>query len=556
MLLELTIFITTYILIFSCIYSIGFFINDNVLSNQKIGSDVFFILLIGYLAIGIGALFFHFFFSINNYFSITLYIIGLSLFLKNVKKFGNKKFLFLLILILILSPFLFGYSEHPIDSNMYHHPFIAYLKTEKIIFGLANIQFRFGHISLLQYVQASILNNFINLISLTSINIIFFISFLYFVVEKIFLTKKFSYILIIEVIIASYLLIKFGRYREYGNDLIPLLIGLYIFLKILYEINSKSSFSNNSINYILPTFAILIMHKIPYIFISLLFIVILDFKKFNFIRAINLRSQIIFFFITLAWLIKNYINTSCFVYPLEISCFNNSFFSLSGISDPEKASWLTEIWAKGFIDHPNWKNLNLSTYSSDFNWVSTWLRGHFIKILEILSPVFILILIISIYFSFNRTSNAIRNFQHIKKYFYLLLLVSIGLIIWFYKAPIFRYGSFYIIAFILILYLLTLNLFSFHLQKNSLLIFKYILILSFVFFSIKNFLRMEKSTSDFFPKNSNIEYNKILFQIDDEYLTILKPKAGSCYFTTNICSHELPKNIDIKKKFGYFVFVK
>ena len=87
---------------------------------------------------------------------------------------------------------------------MYHHPYVSYLKSEKIIFAIANIQFRFGHISFLQYVQATLTNSFFHQVSLASINIIFYICFAYFLIKKINKTKEVNLILLIEILFLSF----------------------------------------------------------------------------------------------------------------------------------------------------------------------------------------------------------------------------------------------------------------------------------------------------------------------------------------------------------------
>ena len=69
---------------------------------------------------------------------------------------------------------------------MYHHPYVSYLKSEKIIISIANIQFRFGHISLMQYVQSALTNDFLSPLSLSSLNIIFFTFFLIYCGEILF----------------------------------------------------------------------------------------------------------------------------------------------------------------------------------------------------------------------------------------------------------------------------------------------------------------------------------------------------------------------------------
>ena len=66
------------------------------------------------------------------------------------------------------------------------------------------------------------MNDFFHKIALSSINIIFYLSFIFFVSKK-FLFKKLTYSFLTTILISGFILIKFARYREFGNDLIPLL---------------------------------------------------------------------------------------------------------------------------------------------------------------------------------------------------------------------------------------------------------------------------------------------------------------------------------------------
>ena len=220
--------IITFILIFTTFYSYGFAISNKIYKVKKI--DFFFKILVGYIFIGVATVIFHFFFKIGNLFSFLLITGALLIFIYYYSQIVKKDFLILIFIIPLCSFLFFGYSDHPIDTNMYHHPYVSYLKSEKIIFAIANIQFRFGHISFLQYVQSAITNDHLHTISLASINIIFYICFIYFVFKKIIKTKKLSFIFLINILFTSFFLIKFARYREYGNDLIPLLVCPYFFL--------------------------------------------------------------------------------------------------------------------------------------------------------------------------------------------------------------------------------------------------------------------------------------------------------------------------------------
>ena len=548
--------IITFILIYITLYSYGFAITNKIYKYQD--KDVFFTILIGYLVVGTITLILHFFFKINNFISIFFIINSLIIFYYFRHKISiNKNFLYILI-ILLVSFFLFGYSDHPIDTNMYHHPYVSYLKSEKIIFAITNIQFRFGHISFLQYVQSALSNDYLHEISLASINIIFYICFIIFISEKIINTKKFNYNFLINILFASFLLIKFARYREYGNDLIPLLVSIYFLIQIL-EVHQNKLFTNNYLmNFSLPFMAFMFAHKISYIFVVLIFLPLFNFTKLKFLNEINIKYFFVFLLIFVSWLIKNYITTSCFAYPVEISCISNNLYTLSGLAEPSKASWLTELWAKAFIAHPNWKEIDLNVYMSGLNWFPTWFGSHFVKILEILSPLFFIILIFTFFLFFKNDKFLIKRTSKINSNIYLFIWFSIliGLSIWFYKAPTFRYGSFYIISFIIVTYILILNFFFKEKNSTHLKLFKVIFLISLLFFITKNSIRIYKSDTGLFPKtvfNTNKQnFNKG----NDNNIQLLTVTEGVCYYTKLICSHEIPKDIRVIKLGNYYVLMK
>ena len=549
--------IFTFFIIFTTLYSYGSVLSQKIFNNANI--DIFFKILSGYVFIGFITIIFHFFFEINNIFSMVVIVIGLIIFIFKYMFISQKKYFLPLIIIILSCFFLFAYSDHPIDANMYHHPYISYLKSEKIIFGIANIQFRFGHISFLQYVQAALTNDYLHNISLATINIIFYVSFLIFVSGKIFEAKTINFNLLITILFSCFLLIKFARYREYGNDLIPLLVSIYFLINII-NIQSRYSLSqDNLINLFLPFVAFMFMHKLSYVFTFLIFSpVFIDLKN----RSIDKKkifSLVIFVFLIVPWLIKNYITTSCLAYPIVSSCFSNLLFQLNGLAVAESASWLTEIWAKGFIAHPDWQNINLKNYASGFNWVPTWITSHFLKILEIIAPLILIIFVFSIYIFLNKDKCLKKKkiFHFNNQYLYLWISIFLGLIVWFYKAPVFRFGSFYIISIIIFSYIIFLNFF-FDLKKSMKVgFYKIIFSICLIFFLSKNILRMYDSNNSLFPKTSvyeNLEEFKI--SNNDEIL-FLKPKQSSlCYYTKLICSHEIPKSIDIKKFRNYYIFTK
>ena len=555
--MEVLFSIFTIFIIYITLYSYGSVLSKKIFDQSNI--DIFFRIFTGYIFIGIIALIYHFFFELNNIFSIIIIIFGLIIFFLDKSLISKENFFIPLLIISCSSFFLLAYSDHPIDSNMYHHPYVSYLKSEKIIFAIANIQFRFGHISFLQYVQAALTNDYLHNISLGIINIIFYISFLIFASNKIFKSKKLNFNFLIIILFSSFLLIKFARYREYGNDLIPLLISTYFFINIVNTQNKFSLSRENLINLFLPFVAIMFMHKLSYIVAFLIFSPIFINFKAKFINKIKISSLLIFLILIVPWLIKNFITTSCFAYPIVSSCFSNSIFALYGVATPESASWLTEIWSKGFVDHPNWQNINLKDYASGFNWVPTWAGGHFLKILEIVSPLFFVIVIISLYIFLKKDEYLKRKivFHFNTRYICLWLSLFFGLLLWFYKAPVFRFGSFYIISIIIFSYILLLDFFFYPKASLKINFFKIIFIICIIFFFSKNILRINDSNNSFFPKTFNFQ-NLEKFSLNNfDELKMLKPiQSGLCYYTKSICSHEISKNIKIKKLGNYYVIAK
>lgn len=546
----------TLILIFTTLYSYGLFVSNKIYKTKNL--DIFFKILIGYVFVGSLTVIFHFFFSINSFFSIFLIIFSLIILFFHFSKIDKKDFLTLVFIISLLGYISFGYSDHPIDANMYHHPYVSYLNSEKIIFSIANIQFRFGHISFLQYVQSALTNDYLHKISLASINIIFYICFIFFIFQKIIKTKNLSYNFLINILFASFLLIKFARYREYGNDLIPLLVCIYFLIQIL-ETNKQHPFSNkNLINLSLPFVAFMFAHKISYVFAFLIFLPLYNFSKLKFLKEINIAYLVAFFLIVIPWLIKNYITTSCFAYPVEISCFSNSLYALKGIAEPSNASWLTEIWAKGFIDHPNWKSLDLGIYANGFNWVPTWFGGHFIKILEIVAPLLFIIFLFVIYLLIKKKYylEKTKVNTNARNYFYFWFAIFLGLSIWFYKAPVFRYGSFYIISFIIMSYILFFSYFYKLKKSTNLKFFKVIFLISLSFFVVKNTKRIYESNLTLFPKNNNLKNIQKISVINDDKLKLYTVKTDLCYYTKLICSHETTEGITIKKLGNYYLLVR
>ena len=527
----------------------------NIFNKNRRDNDLFFTIIIGYFIIGFITLFLHFFISISNYVSSSVIFVGIVLLFISKFNILSKKFIYSIICLILTNIILLGYSDHPIDANMYHHPYVTYLNSEKIIYSIANIEFRFGHISFLQFVQSAFSNNFFNPLTISSVNIIFYTFFLIYCFEILFKKSGNNFIFLIVLLISGFLLIKMGRYREFGNDLIPVLVSFYFLIKIIEEKLLINQNLKNSIFLFMPIYSsFMLSHKVTYIFSTLIFCLILN--KSRMIMLLK-NKYIIITFVTFSsmWILKNYIETSCLVYPIVQTCIQNSGWYLTGISDPESAMWLSEVWAKGFIDNPNWENIDLNNYIKNFNWVSTWINNHFIKILEKVSPLLILMIIISTYlllFKKKNNQKKIKDKINLKILLTLLVLISFGLFIWFFNSPLFRYGTFYLVSFIIITFLITnykiINVSNFFKIEKL----KILFIISLIFFLTKNINRQINSENSYLPltKPSSDKY-EVLY--DQPKIINPKKEIGVCYLSDHICSHEIPAGFQVLKKNQYYL---
>ena len=86
-------------------------------------------------------------------------ILGFLLVLKYKKNYFNKKYIiFCIYSAVIIFLLICSSNVYRPDAGLYHLPYTKIINDEKIIFGISNLHFRFGHISIIQYTSA-IFNN-------------------------------------------------------------------------------------------------------------------------------------------------------------------------------------------------------------------------------------------------------------------------------------------------------------------------------------------------------------------------------------------------------------
>jgi hypothetical protein len=507
------------------------------------------LIITGLFLTGIISLFLNFIIPINLVASNCIALLGVLLFLIFFYKNFKKDLILFLISLIPLTLLLLIFSEHQQDFPWYSLPFIANLNQEKISFGLANVQYRFGFISLLQYSSATFnnyfsTNNIIVPYSLISSSFIIF-STKFFLEKKSYFKNKISFLYLTLVLI--FCLIKFTRLSSYGND-VPLHIlifyCIYRSISILENYKNKVDITDEIKKLIIfSTFAILQKIQGSLIILFPVYIIIIINNK---IRKKLIVTTLFAFLCLSAWSLKTFINTGCFVYPAKFTCINT--ISWVGKNQYQhsyapKVKIENEAWAKAWIDQKK-EILNYEDYSKNFNWFKTWTKKHLIVILKNILPFILITTIPFTYLLFNKNYLNLAKIKknYIENFKILILLITTNVIVWFVTFPLFRYGISFIISGIIFLIILLLIKFNKDLLYKVL---KIIIVLLFLFFISKNLFRIVYSHKEyayspwpkiFSEKNNYIKNYKKILKDNGQY--ILQPEdEHACYYSPHICSH-------------------
>ena len=425
----------------------------------KLGKENdFFIVLKGIILVGFISLFVNFFLPLTI---IINSIIGsiLIIYFFLIKKVINwKKSIFNLFAISFTSLILIIFSNgfEP-DMSMYHLPYTYNINNEKIIIGLSNIHFRFGAVSILQYINAfnlNLINGESGIIFASGIIVSTFFIFLIneFLKE---IKQKNTYMIFLILLMISIISFRFNRYSDFGNDAVGhvfFYLLIYCFMKME---NFKMIYLNKNINIFI---IFLCMQKVFYLYLLIIPILFFTIRCYN-KRKLNIDLSLTFAFtLILLWIIKSIFITGCLIYPVQKTCLKNLIWYESDnkiYPNPEIVSLEGEAWAKNW--NKNKTNLEMDEYIKDFNWLSTWKSDHLIYLKnKIIYILFFILLLFLIKIKLNKKKIFETIIEDCKIYqntnFIISFIISIfGLVLWILKFPIFRYGNGFILSTIILL---------------------------------------------------------------------------------------------------------
>ena len=431
------------------IFLVSFFCGISLLSSGKLFNkfiikekniNFFENILLGFILLSFSALFINFFFSLNEKLNLVFFILPLIVyFFINKREIKNDiKYLFLISLVAVLITSLDN-TNRP-DAGLYHLPYINILNESNLIVGISNIHFRYGHISIIQYISAIYNNIFFSNNGILIPPSIIFLGLLGYLISETLKSKDDKLYNFFSTLFTSYTLINMNRYSSWGNDDFATIIMFVVFLNCY---KNFKNFEIKSFAKILLFCSLAFLIKSFYLIIFLLpFVIFIKNLKTNYKKIIFNKINLFNFIFLILWIIKNFLTSSCLIFPISFLCYDVFSWSLNEVSI-NNISLISEAWAKDWPN--NNQSYNYKDYVSNFNWIDVWLNNHFLIIVKNLS---VLILLLTIFKTFYEIK--LNNFQKEFINIYSLVLFTLFLI-WFLKFPLLRYGEGILVTFLLII---------------------------------------------------------------------------------------------------------
>ena len=139
-----------------------------------------------------------------------------------------------------------------------------------------------------------------------------------------------------------------------------------------------------------------------------------------------------------------------------------------------------------------------------------------------------------------------------KEIYHLLIFSLVGLILWFLKFPLYRYGVSYLVIFIICISVILFNNLNFSVLKKReiiyITVFCYFIFIGVNLNRIVNKFYLHEDLPNIYFMGKNISYQKKI--INNQYYYYAD---SECLYNKNLCTH-LDVSVRFKNKFGYKIF--
>ena len=483
--------------------------------------------------------------------SLIFPVIFISFFLFLYKfSFFKKNFKFEIFLIILILTLLIEINPLAGDTPFYHLQIIKWYSDNSLVFGIANLENRFGIVSgwhhLLSIFNYEIFK--INLLYLlNSIPLIILIKLTYEealtdinTIHQIFLLSVTSFLLVYSFIHPSLngtIFNSIGSADADSSGMYFYILSFYFFLK---------SLNTRNINDLALTvvFSVLsYISKLSYLPSIMLPIFLVFYLKINILKY--LKFMVFIGIINFLWVSKYLVSTGCLIFPLDFTCINFEW-SISKDLVKEFAKETSAFARSKNNTYTNYTNYDY--YLNSFQWFLPWVKNFFFTIAFIKISIFIIFLS-SIIIFFNLKWSQIK--KTIIEVLFLFIFFVIGLSYWLI-APDIRFG--YALFICITMLILSISVYFIREIINKINISKYLVISIFlVLIGFKNI--KYQFNDDIYIKNRTFNYSNLYLHKKINNYEIYKTNSGDCAFFKKICIYNSIENLEITRK-GRYIFIK
>ena len=437
------------------------------------------------------------------------------------------------------------------DTNFYHLQSLKWIKNHQIVFGLVNLENRLA--------LPSIWHNFLAIINIKiyDFNTYYLGNHLGFVLFflNIFNIKKINNYSNSFLFLSGLLILFLSILHPQKNGIILSYLGSIDFdhvahlfflltIKVFLSVNFNSNLYYNKkislkVSILISIVFLTLFIKFYYSPLLIILIYLLFKLDLNFESCKKFIFSILGLFIL--YLLKNFILSSCLVYPVQFLCINTIWQQRY-----DEFIYFVNI-AKSFPRSAPFRDVagNFDYTIRSLEWIKPWFIGYFLK--TSISQICTLMFFLSFILLFKKkVMQSICNQKTL-----IILLISLFLFYIFFQAPEIRYFSGFLIflsLFILSYYLTTENKFNQYISKNINLIFLF----TFIVLVFKNFLLMDKSYLIKKIIFSNYSYKNLFFEKKTvNGFEIVESINGNCFDTIYICKNFNYKKFQLVKKNNY-----
>lgn len=499
--------------------------------------------------------YFHIFFKLYPILNLSILLFGFYFYIQNCKKIENIK-LSLILLFLVTIQFI-GHDVNE-DFGYYHLPYVINFVSDKLILGLSNLSMVQGYNSAWLNISSFFYMPIFNDQTIHFANSVIYISILIFFINFIINEKninQFPLSSLYALLAISFFIIKSSRLNSFGVDVSGHIYSTIVFFLFINFFEKNDLNFRKIIFYLILIFSLFsIFIKLSYLPLILIPIICLYIEK----KIIEKKIFFIIIIFSLPWIVQQVAYTSCAVFPLNFTCIKN--LPWYSASDVKGAAFSLEYINKSWSVYDG--ILTEKEYMKNFNWFKTWFYRNINELSDNLATFVlpILILFCTKLIKKYKSKKFILTNLYLNKFVKLSIIpISLGLMLWFFKAPVIRYGIFYINAFVfLIIIYLTRSLIINNLKKN---IIYSILIFGILFNLTKNLNRIYNLNSykEFpFPKVMKINFKTENIQ-DIKLNTPIGKKDHKSFLCWNVpkyCSIGGFGNLKVDTFGMYKIFIK